>query len=403
MSPRKRAPRALSSAIGKAAPRPASRPASRPVAAAPALTAADLGDEGEARAPFEVFAIDFLRARGAAAVEFAPLEWDITLPVDLARRWRRPSMRLVFDASRSTLPRGAAFAAPGSQLGLKLLHEAREGGHVVRAHAEERAGVDARAVAGEGLALHDVDAGTPKVAPPMHVLQVGFHATLTFLGGSPEQDLRSILVDPRGPSFDFWEADERRRAHLEPGFPADFVPAPLDRAALWGEARSWLERVLEPRADKWKKKADESRERDLARLSAFYQTRIEEERDRRRRRRSEDGEVEEPSTEAALKLEWGRRTKAVRARYDPSIEIRLWGIEEIARPRQEVRYPLSRAGEAVGSFAVEVDLASGTLVRPPCPDCGRPAGEFWWEGAGLVCRRCRGRAGKPGSRGRKGS
>ncbi len=394
MSPRKRATRTLSASVGRAPV---------PVAAAPALRAADLGDEGESRAPFEAFAIDFLRARGAAAVEHGPLEWDVTLPADLAKRWRRPSMRLVFDASRTTLPRGAAFAAPGSQLGLKLLQEARQGGHIARHHAEERAGIDARAVAGEGLVLHDVDAGAPKVAAPTHMVQVGFHATLTFLGGSPEQDLRSILADPRGPSFDFWEADDRRRAHLEPGFPPGFEAPTFDRAALWNEARGWLERVLEPRADRWKKKADESRERDLARLSAFYQTRIEEERDRRRRRRTEDTEAEEPSTEAALKLEWGRRTKAVRARYEPSIEIRLWGIEEIARPRQEVRYPLSRDGKSVGSFAVEVDLATGALVRPPCPQCGRPAGEFWWEGSGLVCRRCRARARTAGSRGRKGS
>ncbi|MEO6462448.1 MAG: hypothetical protein ABIP29_05180, partial [Candidatus Eisenbacteria bacterium] len=236
-------------------------------------------------------------------------------------------------------------------------------------------------------------------------LQVGFHTTLTFQGGSPEQDLRSILADPRGPSFDFWEAEERRHAGLVDGFPDGFTPPALDRAALWREARAWLERVLEPRAARWAKKADDARERDLTRLNAFYQTRIQEERDRRRRRKSDDAEGggEEPSTEANLKLEWGRRTKSVRARYESAIEIRLWGIEEIARPRQPVAYPLSLAGESVGRFEVEVDLASGALVRPPCPLCERPAGEFWWENGQLVCRRCRGRARAAGSRGRKGS
>lgn len=371
-------------------------PAAPPVAPGPAPAA------GEDRAPFEAFAIDFLRARGAAAVEHAPLEWDITLPVDLARRWRRPSLRLVFDSSRATLPPGAAFAAPGSQLGLELMREARAGGHVARFHAVAREGVDARAVAGEGLVLHDVESGKPALGVPGHTVQVGFHTTLTFKGGSPEQELRSILADPRGPIFDFWEADERRRAGLEDDFPDDFAAPAFDRAALWREARAWLERVLEPRAERWRRKAEESRERDLARLNAFYQTRIQEERDRRRRRRSDDPEAEEPSTEAALKLEWGRRTKAVRARYEAAIEIRLWGIEEIARPRQAVRYPLARGGRPAGSFEVEVDLASGALVRPPCPRCARPAGEFWWEGDGLVCRRCRGRAGAAGSRGRKG-
>jgi hypothetical protein len=372
--------------------------ATRPIVPGPAPA----GD-GEERAPFEAFAVDFLRARGAAAVERGPLEWAITLPADLARRWRRPGMWLVFDASRVPLPEGADFAAPGSQVGLKLLEEARSGGHVTRFHAAARPGVDPRAVAGEGLVLHDVDSGPAEVGPPGHAVQVGFHATLTFQGGSPEQELRSILADPRGPTFDFWEADERRRAGLEEGYLDGFVAPEFDRAALWAAARTWLERVLEPRAQRWEKKAEENRERDLTRLNAFYQTRIQEERDRRRRRRSDDPETEEPSTEAALKLEWGRRTKAVRARYEPAIEIRLWGIEEIARPRQTVRYPLSLKGKSVGSFEVEVDLALGALVRPPCPVCSRPAGEFWWVGGKLVCRRCRGRVGTPGSPARKGS
>jgi hypothetical protein len=387
MSPRRKA------AAAPAAPATTAPPAAGASAAPPG--------NGE-RAPFETFAIDFLRARGAAAVERAPLDWDITLPVDLSRRWRRPSLRLIFDPTRATLPHGAAFAAPGSQVGLKLMKEAREGGHIARFHAVARPKVDARAIAGEGLVLHDVDAGTPKIGAPHHALQLAFHTTLTFQGGSPEQDLRSILVDPRGPSFDFWEAEDRKRAGLVDGFPDDFSPPGFDRAALWQEARTWLERVLEPRAARWARKADESRERDLARLNAFYQTRIQEERDRRRRRRSDDPESEEPSTEANLKLEWGRRTKAVRARYEAAIEIRLWGIEEIARPRQPVTYPLTLEGKSAGSFEVEVDLASGALVRPPCPICRRPAGEFWWEGSQLVCRRCRGRARASARTGRKG-
>ncbi|MGH7726349.1 MAG: hypothetical protein ACREOU_13055 [Candidatus Eiseniibacteriota bacterium] len=355
--------------------------------------------------PFEQFAVDFLRARGAAVLARGPLEWEATLPADLARKWRRPQLRLVFDPERTTLSRGAQFAAPGSLIGLKLLKEARESGHLARFHAPVRPGVDARALAGEGLVLHDVDAADPVVHEPRWIVLVGFHMTVTFTGGNPEQDLRSVLADPRGPVFDFWEPEERKRAGLVPEIPEGIELEPIDRAALWAGARTWLERVLEPRAERWRKRTDEGRDRDLARLNTFYQTRIQEERDRRRRRRSEDGDGEEPTTEAALKLEWGRRTKAVRTRYDATIDIRLWGIEEIARPRQPISYPLVRGGKKVGTLEVEVDLGAGALVRPPCPVCGRAAGEFWWEDAGLVCRRCRGRrrsgAGS-GTRARKG-
>jgi hypothetical protein len=348
-------------------------------------------DAADGRTPFEAFALDFLAARGADIEARGPLEWEATLPADLAKKWRRQAYRLIFDADRVTLPRGGAFAAPGSFAGLRLLETARGEGHVARFHAEAKPGVDARALAGEGFVLHDVESGKPAIGEPGHTLLLAFHTTLTFLGGSPEQDLRSILVDPRGPSFDFWEPEERRSAGLVPGFPADYEPAPFDRAALWAQTDAWLARVLEPRAERWRKKAEEGRERDLLRLNTFYQTRIQEERDRRRRRRSEDADSEEPATEAALKLEWGRRTKAVRSRYEPAVEVRLWGIEEIARPRQLVTYPLTAKGKKVGALEVEVDLAAGALVKPPCPVCGRTAGEFWWDGGGLVCRRCRGR------------
>ncbi len=356
-------------------------------------------------APFTTFAVDFLTARGATLTQRGPLDWDAALPADLAKKFKKSALRFVFDSTRAQLPRGGVFAAPGSIAGLRLLEAARTGGHVARFHAPARARVDARALAGEGLVLHGVDSREPTLPPVRHVVLVGFHLTLTFLGGNPEQDLRSILADPRGPSFDFWEPEERKRAGLEPGFPADFDPPAFDRAALWQAAETWMERVLEPRAVRWKRRAEEGRDRDLARLNTFYQTRIQEERERKRRRKSEDSESEEPATEAALKLEWGRRTKSVRARYEPSIQTRLWAIEEIARPRQPVLYALRAGGKTVGEFEVEVDLALGALVRPPCPVCGRAAGEFWWDHGRLACRRCRGRQATPSaaSRRRKGS
>jgi hypothetical protein len=353
-----------------------------------------VAEEDDPRTPFEAFALDFLAARGAAIEKKGELDWEATLPTDLQKKWRRQAYRLVFDPDRGTLPRNGAFAAPGSIAGLRLLEAARGEGHVARFHAEAQSKVDARAIAGEGLVLHDVDAGKPAIGEPTHAVLYAFHTTLTFHGGSPEQDLRSVLVDPRGPSFDFWEPEERRRAGLLPNFPDGFTPEPVDRVALWTAAEEWLTRVLEPRAGRWRKRAEEGRERDLLRLNTFYQTRIQEERDRKRRRRAEDAENEEVATEAALKLEWGRRTKAVRMRYEPVVEVRLWGIEEMARPRQAVTYGLTLGGKSVGALEVDVDLASGTLVRPPCPVCGRTAGEFWWEGDGLVCRRCRGRRGR---------
>jgi len=82
----------------------------------------------DTRTPFEAFALDFLAARGATLEAKGTLDWEAELPSDLAKKWRRQSYRLVFDAERTTLPRGGAFAAPGSVAGLRLLEAARGGG-----------------------------------------------------------------------------------------------------------------------------------------------------------------------------------------------------------------------------------------------------------------------------------
>jgi hypothetical protein len=221
---------------------------------------------------------------------------------------------------------------------------------------------------------------------------------MTMRGGIAEQDARAVFADPRGPQFEFLESDELRARRVQPGFPnapvwwdtEDVVArTPGEPAgALWTALLSWLNRVQEARFGRWRRRCEEARDRDLARVNDFYQTRLDEERDRRLRRR--DPDEEDRATEAELKLEWGRRVRAVRARWEPSVELRLWGIEEVARPRVPVAWTF-RTPAGTRTIEGEVDLADGRLARLPCPICGRLVGEFWWEGTQPVCRRCRGR------------
>jgi len=121
--------------------------------AVPAVTV----DAEDPRTPFEAFAIDFLAARGATVEAKGPLDWEATLPADLAKKWRRQAYRLVFDPDRGTLPRNGAFAAPGSIAGLRLLEAARGEGHCARFHAAPQKNVDARA--GQRMLDNNADAG----------------------------------------------------------------------------------------------------------------------------------------------------------------------------------------------------------------------------------------------------
>ena len=382
------------------------RPGAAPVAvegSAAAAPAAPAAPPPRQETPFERFALDFIRARGNTVEQLENGDYDATFDPELSKRLgRRSHARLVFDADRAILPRGGLFAAPGSRLGLVLLDLARGQGHVSRTHMAELPSVDVEGLAKEGFPVHGARTTGHAVGEKRWVLELVFHATLTYHGGMAEQELRTIVADPRGPRFDFLEVEDRRTWKLEDGIPAEgqtwwgdhALDGSLPREEawrLWAELVEWVNRVLEPRLERWRRRCEDSRDRDLARVNAYYDTRLTEERERRRRR-GQSEEQEDQATEADLKLEWGRRVKSVRSRWEPQVEMRLWGIEEIARPRVPVTWTLKTPqGEKV--LEGEIDLAQGAPARLPCPVCGRLVGEFWWEG-GFVCRRCRGKGGR---------
>ena len=114
--------------------------------------------------------------------------------------------------------------------------------------------------------LHDVDAGKPTRRPDARTSSCSaFHTTLTFHGGSPEQDLRSILLDPRGPTFDFWEPEERRRAGPRARLPRRLhARADRSRSAVGRGARPGSSACSSRAPTRWRKRAEEGRERDLA-------------------------------------------------------------------------------------------------------------------------------------------
>ena len=170
---------------------------------------------------FERFVLDFICARGGAVTALENGDYDATFDPELGKRLRRTRARLVFDPDRAILPRGGLFAAPGSRLGLALLDLGRGHGHVARTHMAEVPGVDVEALAKEGFPVHGARTTGNTIGEKRWVLELVFHATLTYHGGMAEQELRTIVADPRGPRFDFLETDDRRAWKLEDGVPED--------------------------------------------------------------------------------------------------------------------------------------------------------------------------------------
>jgi hypothetical protein len=361
-------------------------------------------------APFEEFVLGLVEARGGTWAPAGYRAYEARFDAELGRRVGRRSVLLVFDPDRATLPENGVFVAPGSRFGLELLAAARGHGYASRVHLRPAPEADARAIARRGFVLHGAEASAPRLDAPRWIVQVVYHLTLTLRGGVPEQDQRLVLADPRGPVFEFLEPEERKRWRREPGFTSEPVwweevdaregPPGERAAALWPALVEWLRRAQATRLERWRRRAEEGRERDLRRINAYYRTRLAEEEERRRRRR-DDADLDEETSEEKLKLEWSRRVRSIRARWQATASADLWGIEEIARPRVPVAWRLDTP-DGLSRLGGEIDLADGALVRRACRSCGRLAGEFWWE-AGLVCRRCRthrtgglrGRRGKP--------
>lgn len=366
-----------------------------------------LSVNGDAATPFETFVTGLIEARGGETEPLGGGLYRAKFDPDLARRVERKRAVLVFDAERVNLPEDGVFVAPGSRFGLSLLAAARGQGYATRSHVLPKERLNLKAIAREGFTLHGAEASEPRLGEARWVVQIVYYFTMTLRGGTPEQDPRMVVADARGPVFEFLEPEVRRSWERRAGFPDEpvwwgesEVGAGLPEeaaAALWPQLVEWLRGAQATRLERWRRRCEQGRDKDLQRVNAYYKTRLDEEEERRRRR-GDDSDFDEEASEDLLKLEWSRRVRSVRARWQPAATLDLWGIEEIARQRVPVAWRLDTP-EGISRLGGEIDVGDGGLVRKACRSCGRLAGEFWWEGS-LVCRRCRSRGGTAG-RGRK--
>lgn len=377
----------------------AKRPRRAPVVRSAAVRPASKRN-GHETGPFETFVTGLIEARGGETEALGGGLYRATFDADLARRVERKRAVLVFDAHRANLPEDGVFVAPGSRFGLSLLAAARGQGYTTRSRVQPKQRVHWKAIAREGFALHGAEASEPQLGEARWVVQIVYYFTMTLRGGVPEQDPRMVVADPRGPLFEFLEAEERKRWARLPGFPDETVwwgDEPLRNglpeeaaASLWPQLIEWLRSAQTTRFERWRRRCEQGRDKDLQRVNAYYKTRLDEEEERRRRR-GDDSDFDEEASEDLLKLEWSRRVRSIRARWQPGATVDLWGIEEVARKRVPIAWRLDTP-DGISRMGGEIDLGDGALVRRACRSCGRLAGEFWWEGA-LVCRRCRSRRG----------
>jgi hypothetical protein len=331
----------------------------------------------------------WLEAEGCGVSDAARGDWEVALSPALQRRWRRQRVRLVFDPLRATLPRGAWFTAPGSGAGRKILEAAREQPIVARRTALPRVPGAPEEGLGSVCRVRGLTWGPPRLGPVRYERRVAFHAVVTLWGGLPVQEPWTILLGPEGDLVEWHRSDGLPDVRSRDGLYQ--IADDLDRETcegLMAATRRHLVELVAEREQEWERAVGRLRDDELARLSAFFSARVEEEEERLRHRTPSEGSPDIQDGDAtSLKLEWERRAQEVRQRWALRTEVRLWGLEEWAWPVAELEQEL-KAGAVHLRLASAVDVARGRPATPRCPACGTPADMLVRMRGSVVCVNC---------------
>ncbi len=323
-------------------------------------------------------------------VESAPRgDWEVDLSEALQKRWRRQRVRLVFDPSRSTVPRGAWFTAPGSTAGRRILEAALSAPMFTRRTALAQVpGAPANGIASVCKA-RGLTWGAPRLGPVRYERRVAFHAVITRWGGLPWQEQWVVLVGTGGEVLERDQAPQVPNVRPREGlYQMGEALEPELRERWLHSARQTLEALAAEREREWEITVSRLRDDELDRMGAFFAARIEEEEDRQRRRTHDDPEMDTGDA-TSLKLEWERRAAEVRKRWEMRTEVRLWGLEEWSWPVADLEQELKSGAMHVKVRSL-VDVARGKPALPACPTCGEPAEMLVRAKGHVACAQCAG-------------
>ena len=356
-------------------------------AAAPAATTA-LAPPPALPDTWRPFVGRWLEGEGCTIRPAARGDWEVELPAELRRRWRRQRVRLVFDPLRATLPRGAWFTAPGSSAGRRVLDFALDRPLVTRRTALAQVpGAPERGFAAV-CRVRSLTWGPARLGPVRYERRVAFHAIVTRWGGLPVQEPWVILMDHDCRLLEVVQGRGIEQVRSREGlYQINDEIETGERERCMRAARAHFDTLMDEREQAWETEVGRLRDDELGRLGDFFSARIEEEEERQRRRTTADESDLAHGDSTSLKLEWERRAAEVRQRWALRTEIRLWGIEEWSWPVAELEQEL-RAGAMHVRLKGMVDVARGRPALPPCPTCGTPAEMLVRHHGHVSCVRC---------------
>lgn len=337
---------------------------------------------------WRLFVGHWFKSLGCRLEDAARGDWEIELSPWLQRKWRRQRVRLVFDALRPTLTRGAWYTAPGSAAGRKILHAALDEPMCARRTALARVPGAPPSGLADRCRVRGLTWGPARLGAVRYVRRLAFHAVLSRWGGLPSQEAWVVLVDAAGECVEVARGYELPDLRTREGLYQINDALTDDAKDHWmTHARRHLETLVAEREEEWEREIARLRDDEVARLSGFFAARIEEEEERLRRRTSAEETELEGGDATSLKLDWERRAAEVRHRWEIRSEVRLWGLEEWSWPVAELQQEV-RAGAMRVRLTSQVDVARGRPAAPRCPTCGEIAEMLVRARGSVGCARC---------------
>jgi hypothetical protein len=326
--------------------------------------------------PLEAFLRDYLETVGGAWDEVEPEVYDVLLPSEASVHTPSGVLRLTFDPEALPEHPGAQLASYGTPLIHQLLEDALKRGRSahfyltgVNLNPHNLLGRLRRSLTlAEPLELHLVRVRA------LHFTQAVYWFQAEFVSDQKEQTILPVGVD-----LHYGREVRHLDNLLDPARLTRHPSQPLPEArrmsvsAGYAVAREQVLRTLTALANVRARQLTERRDRQIARMTAYYDDlRGELDEQAQRSKNAEEAAARLQQRRAAIDREQQLRVAELMQKSNLRVHLRLLQLLRIDQPKLLVHSTV--AAEKLPPVPLELvwDPLTENLEAPPCPVCGRP-------------------------------
>jgi hypothetical protein len=343
--------------------------------------------------PLEVFLREYVETIGGAWEEVEPQVYDVLLPADLPAAGESGMVLLTFDPEALPEHPGSQLASFGTPLIEQLLADALRRGRSSRFYL---VGLNLNPHNLAGRVRGGLDLAEPLVlhverVRALHFTQAVYWFCAEFVSDQKEQTVSPVAID-----LHYGREVRHLEALLQPSRLAEQPPRAMPEArqmslaAGYAVARDQALRTFAALANVRGRELAERRDRQIERMSRYYndlRSELEEQQSRARHPEEEAGRLTE--RRAAIDREEHVRVAELRQRSALRVNLRLLQLLLIGQPKLLVHTRVGVEKSPGEPLELVWDPLEEAVEAPPCPECGRPTFRLERNRAGhIVCPEC---------------